>query len=108
MKRLACLALIGALALGGCVSAVVGHGGGYGSATPAGAAADSDAQLVREVRARLAAEKGLASTAMEVRAREGMVTLRGRVASPAQRAAAERAARSVPGVKAVVSELEVR
>lgn len=107
MKWLAGLALIGALALGGCVSAVVGHGGGYGSATPAGAA-DSDAQLVSEVRARLAAEKGLASTALEVRAREGMVTLRGRVASPAQRAAAERAARSVPGVKAVVSELEVR
>ena len=107
MKWLACLALSGALALGGCVSAVVGHGGGYGSATPVGAA-DSDAQLVSEVRARLAAEKGLASTALEVRAREGMVTLRGRVASPAQRAAAERAARSVPGVKAVVSELEVR
>ena len=107
MKWLAGLALSGALALGGCVSAVVGHGGGYGSATPVGAA-DSDAQLVSEVRARLAAEKGLASTALEVRARDGMVTLRGRVASPAQRAAAERAARSVPGVKAVVSELEVR
>ena len=107
MKWRAGLALIGALALGGFVSAVVGHGGGYVSATPVGAA-DSDAQLVSEVRARLAAEKGLASTALEVRAREGMVTLRGRVASPAQRAAAERAARSVPGVKAVVSELEVR
>jgi outer membrane lipoprotein SlyB len=108
MKWPACLALIGALALGGCVSAVVGHGGGYGSATPAATAAHSDAQLVSEVRARLAAERGLASTAIEVRAREGMVTLSGRVASPAQRAAAERVARLVPGVKAVVSELEVR
>jgi osmotically-inducible protein OsmY len=37
-----------------------------------------------------------------------MVTLHGRVATAAQRATAERVARTVPGVKVVVSELEVK
>ncbi|MCC7461117.1 MAG: BON domain-containing protein [Gammaproteobacteria bacterium] len=106
--RLAGFALIGAWALGGCVAAVVGHGSGYGSATPASAASAADVQLASDVRARLGAAQGLPAAAIEVQAREGMVTLRGRVASAAQRATAERIARSVPGVKAVVSELEVR
>ena len=109
--RMAGFVLIVAVALGGCVAAVVGHGGGAAgpprgepSATPAG----SDARLASEVRARLATEKGLAAGGIEVRVREGTVTLRGRVAGAAQRAAAERVARSVPGVRAVVSELEVK
>ncbi len=104
--------LLVALPLGGCVAAVVGQGGsqggGPGASVPAPGTAAADAQLAADVRARLAADKSLPAGAIEVRAREGRVILRGRVASAAQRAAAERAARSVAGVKAVVSELEVR
>ena len=107
--RLAAFVLVGALVLAGCVAAVVGHGNGGGvAAPPAAAPAAADAGLATEVRTRLAAEKGLAAGGIEVRVREAKVTLRGRVASAAQRATAERVARSVPGVKAVVSELEVK
>jgi osmotically-inducible protein OsmY len=97
------LALACSIAVGGCVAAVVGQGGAAGAA----ATSPADAQLGAAVRARLAAEPGLPVGAISVSARAGTVTLRGRVASAAQRAAAERVARSVAGVRAVVSELEV-
>ncbi|MFO1399944.1 MAG: BON domain-containing protein [Steroidobacteraceae bacterium] len=108
--------LLVALPLGGCVAAVIGQGGGSAGSqaggqtvsAPAPSSVSADARLAADVRARLAAEKGLPAGAIEVRVRAGMVTLRGRVAGEAQRAVAERAVRSVPGVKAVVSELEVR
>jgi osmotically-inducible protein OsmY len=108
--RSAWLALFGAIGLGGCVAAVVRHGGeqgtGPGAAESAPAAKAADARLAADVRARLSAEKGLAAAAIEVRASEGLVRLRGHVAGAAGRALAERVARSVPGVKVVVSELE--
>jgi osmotically-inducible protein OsmY len=108
-KRLWLALLLPALALCGCVAAVVGSGGGYsdgqGGQT---AAARADAQLSGAVHARLAAEKGLPAGAISVAARDGMVTLHGHVATAVQRATAERVARTVPGVKVVVSELEVK
>ncbi len=101
-------ALIAALAVSGCVAAVVGQGGGPADAGRPAADAAADERIATGVRRRLAAEPGVSGAAIEVRVRGAVVTLRGQVAGAAQRAQAERAARSVQGVKAVVSELEVR
>ena len=98
------------LALSGCVAAVVGTGGGNqaGQEPRTAAAKQADAALSAEVKSRLAADKSLSAGAISVSATDGVVTLRGRVASSAQRAAAERDARATPGVKVVISDLEVR
>jgi hyperosmotically inducible periplasmic protein len=97
------------LVLAGCVASVVGTGGGNQAGQEQGRAAlQTDAALGAEVSARLAADKSLPAGAVSVDAHDGVVTLRGRVASSAQRAAAERDARATPGVKVVISELEVR
>jgi osmotically-inducible protein OsmY len=98
------------LVLAGCVASVVGTGGGNqpGQEQRPAAALQADAALGAEVSTRLAADKSLPAGAVSVDARDGVVTLRGRVASSAQRMAAERDARTTPGVKVVISELEVR
>jgi hyperosmotically inducible protein len=98
------------LVLGGCVAAVVGNGGGNqaGQQQRLAAALQADAALRAEVKSRLAADRSLAAGAISVDARDGVVTLRGRMASSAQRLAAERDAWGARGVKTVISNLEVR
>jgi len=108
--RTGAVAVTAVLALGGCVATVVGTGGGNqaGQQQRPAAALQADAALSAEVKAQLAADMSLPAGAISVDARDGVVTLRGRVASSAQRLAAERDARATPGVKMVISELEVR
>jgi osmotically-inducible protein OsmY len=113
MVKMARTGLLHALALSalcGCVAAVVGSGGGnQGVQAPRTAAAiQADAAVTAEVKSRLAADGGLAAGSIGVDTRDGVVTLRGRVASNAQRTAAERDAWAARGVKAVISNLEVR
>lgn len=112
MARTALLHALALSALCGCVAAVVGSGSGGGDqgvqAPRTTAATQADAAITADVRSRLAADGGLAAGSISVDTRDGVVTLRGRVASSAQRAAAERDAWGARGVKAVISNLEVR
>ncbi|MCC6368208.1 MAG: BON domain-containing protein [Bryobacterales bacterium] len=56
----------------------------------------------------LASQPGLDAASIRVSAADGIITLTGHVANHAGKAAAEHAAARVPGVHAVVTELEVR
>ena len=98
-----------ALSLGGCVAAVIGNAPNSGTAADSRARgqAGSDATLVSTVRTRLGADSQLRQAPIAVSAAGGTVTLRGKVASAAQRAAAERTVRGVAGVSAVNNQLEV-
>jgi hypothetical protein len=67
----------------------------------------SDSDLQRDVLAELEWEPSVTAAHIGVTAKDGVVTLRGDVPSYSERYAAERAAKRVYGVKAVVNELEV-
>lgn len=68
----------------------------------------SDRVVIAQVGEALRADPALVITAPSVRAIDGVVTLRGVVSSHAMRELAERVARSVRGVRDVVSQLEIR
>jgi osmotically-inducible protein OsmY len=67
-----------------------------------------DAQLVEEMRARLARERWVASRGIVVQAQDGVLTLLGLVESEAEKAAFETMARAIEGVKGVQSRLLVK
>jgi osmotically-inducible protein OsmY len=98
------------LALGGCVAAVIGgSGSGTAGAPAAGSATVSpDSRITAAVQGRLAADPLLKGLAIAVATRGGAVTLAGTVRSSAQRAAAERAARTVDGVTSVTNTVTVK
>ncbi|MBS0389298.1 MAG: BON domain-containing protein [Proteobacteria bacterium] len=108
-KALRTLAVLASASLAGCVAAVIGHAPNSGTAgdSRARAAVAPDAALVTAVRAKLNANAKLRIAPITVNAAGGTVLLSGSVANAAQRAAAERAARSVAGVVAVNNQLEV-
>ncbi len=91
----------------GCVAAVIGNAPGSGTPADQRAAVRSAAPLDATVRARLGADPALRGAPISVSAAGGTVTLSGTVATAAQRAAAERTARSVAGVSAVNNQLKV-
>jgi osmotically-inducible protein OsmY len=68
----------------------------------------TDQQIQREVLAELEWDARVRSTEIGVAVKDGVVTLTGWVDSYAKKAAAERAAHSVRGVKAVANDIEVR
>jgi len=68
----------------------------------------TDTRIESEVKARLVAEHDANLTRLGVMSREATVYLSGAVESEDQKAKAETVARGVPGVKRVVSTLEVR
>src|SRR5262249_39656177 len=108
-KALALITVAAGCLLAGCVAAVIGNAPSSGTAgdTRARGEAASDAALASAARARLGADMQLRHAPITVSATAGTVTLRGKVASAAQRVAAERAVRSVDGVSAVNNQLEV-
>ena len=67
-----------------------------------------DTTITTTVKTQLAAEKGSSLTRVGVDTNRGVVTLTGVVSSAADRAAAERVARRVGGVKNVVNSLQVQ
>lgn len=67
-----------------------------------------DTTITTTVKTKLAAEKGSTLTRVSVDTSRGVVQLSGVVASPADKALAERVARSVGGVKSVVNNLQVQ
>jgi osmotically-inducible protein OsmY len=109
-KALALVNVAAGLLLGGCVAGVIGNAPNSGTAADSRArgAASSDATLGAAVRARLGADPQLRQVPITVSAVDGAVTLRGKVASAAQRVSAERVVRSVAGVSAVNNQLEVK
>jgi osmotically-inducible protein OsmY len=68
----------------------------------------TDLELKKNVESELAWEPSINAAEIGVAAKDGIVTLTGRVASYWQKTTAERAAARVFGVKALVNELEVR
>jgi osmotically-inducible protein OsmY len=68
----------------------------------------SDSELKRDVENELRWERSVDEAHIGVTARDGVVTLTGNVPSYAEKAAAERAAKRVYGVKGVADELEVK
>jgi VCBS repeat-containing protein len=68
----------------------------------------SDAQLRKDIEDELACEPSVDADALGVAAKDGIVTLSGHVSSYAEKVAAERAAARVLGVKAVVTEMDVK
>ena len=67
-----------------------------------------DTTITTTVKTKLAAEKGSTLTRVGVDTNRGVVTLTGVVASAADRAAAERVARGVGGVKSVANNLQIQ
>ncbi len=95
-------------AVSGCATAVLTDMGG--GARPDGRSAAEiarDADIEAAVQARLARDPQLARAAVEVRVRDGVVHLRGRVGSARLRERAVRLARGVPGVRRVLAQLAV-
>jgi len=68
----------------------------------------TDLTLHASVSASVRGALGTAAAAINVAVRDGVVTLVGTVATPAEKLAAERAAQQVAGVHAVADELEIR
>jgi osmotically-inducible protein OsmY len=68
----------------------------------------TDLELKKKVESELTWEPSINAAEIGVAAKDGIVTLTGRVQSYWEKSSAERAASRVSGVKAVVNELEVR
>ena len=106
------LATIASWALSGCAAALVGGAaaGGYYAGKDQRTASQiaRDGALTTEVKSKMVADKDVKALDVNVDTYENVVILRGTVRTTAQRAAAERVARSARGVKSVRNELKVR
>jgi len=67
-----------------------------------------DTTITTSVKTKLAAEKGITLTRVQVDTNRGVVQLTGVVDSAADRSKAEQVARGVGGVKSVVNNLQVK
>ena len=67
-----------------------------------------DTNITTSVKTKLAAEKGITLTRVQVDTNRGVVQLTGVVDSAADRSKAEQVARGVGGVKSVVNNLQVK
>jgi osmotically-inducible protein OsmY len=90
--RAALLATLVATAVGACATADLSH----------------DRRIEAEIKARLVAQADANLTRLGVESTEGTVALTGTVESERHKALAEQVAREVPGVKRLLSTLQVR
>jgi osmotically-inducible protein OsmY len=67
----------------------------------------SDSSITAAVKSKLVGDKQVAARNVDVNTEEGIVYLMGRVGSQAEKAEAERLARTVDGVRDVVNHLQV-
>jgi osmotically-inducible protein OsmY len=102
------------LALGGCAGVLVvgglgaAAGGGYAAAQERGVNGTvEDITLKNDVDRALLQTNPAIQEAVNTTVYDGRVLLSGRVTTPEMRAAAERAARATPGVRALYDEIEV-
>jgi hyperosmotically inducible periplasmic protein len=98
------LLLLAVFAAAGSVAAGCGHDPDAGVTLVT--LASADAATSQQVRAELA-DYGIDHQAIQIETANGTVTLLGSVGTPAERTAAEAAARAVAGVRAVRNELSV-
>jgi hyperosmotically inducible protein len=77
-------------------------------AAPAHAGAISDAWITSKVRFQLISHPGIAPFSIDVKTRDGTVTLAGDVGAQVDKRDAERTAMKVDGVKDVRNELEIK
>jgi hyperosmotically inducible protein len=106
------LAMVAAWTLSGCAAALIGGAaaGGYYAGKDERTASQiaKDGAITTEVKSKMVADREVKALDVNVDTRENVVILRGTVRTTAQRAAAERVARSAKGVKSVRNELKVR
>ncbi len=106
------LAVVAGWALSGCAAALIGGAaaGGYYAGKDERTASQiaRDGAITSEVKSKLIADREVKALDVNVDTRDNVVILRGTVRTTAQRAAAERVARSAKGVKSVRNELKVR
>lgn len=104
--------LLASGSLCGCVAAVVGGAaaGGYyaGKDERSADRIAQDAAITADVKARLIAEPGIRALAINVDTYDGQVTLKGEVATAAQRSTAASIANKVKGVKSVRNDLTLK
>ena len=74
---------------------------------PAASKPVSDDFLIDTIRQKLAADQVVKGGAIDVDVKNGVVTLKGKVQEPKQKAKAEKLAKKVNGVKSVVNELTI-
>jgi hyperosmotically inducible protein len=118
MKRLLTMTVValGLLAAGGCSQSdkaqvnenVQGMRQQIDKAADDAKTAASNAALESKVKARLSTQKGLDTRAVDVKAQNGTVTLKGDIASREQADMAERVARETDGVQSVTNDLMLR
>ncbi|MGQ0833571.1 MAG: BON domain-containing protein [Gammaproteobacteria bacterium] len=105
-------ALAAAVMLSGCAAVLVGGAaaGGYYAGKDERTAKQiaADSATTSSVKTKLITDTAVKALDVNVDTREGVVFLRGTVDKAEQRAAAERIARSVKGVKGVRNELRVK
>lgn len=101
-----------AFVLSGCTAALIGGAGagGYYAGKDHHATRHSagDAAITSAVKSKLLVTPEVKSLKLNVETHEGVVSLRGEVRTAKQWSAAERAARSVEGVKDVKNELRLK
>lgn len=106
------LAVVAAGALSGCAAALIGGAaaGGYYAGKDERTASQiaRDGAITSEVKSKMIADREVKALDVNVDTRDNVVILRGTVRTTAQRAAAERVARSAKGVKSVRNEIKVR
>ncbi len=70
--------------------------------------ANNDGFLYDTIRTRLASDVIVKGGAIELDVKDGVVTLKGHVQEPKQKARAEALAKKVKGVKSVINELQIQ
>lgn len=80
---------------------------GAGAASTGASEASNDAQITSKVNSAMTQEERLRAANLEVEAKDGVVTLKGKVASEQAKERAAELARGVEGVQSVRNELEV-
>ena len=100
------------LGVSGCAAALIGGAaaGGYyaGKDERTAGRITEDAAVTSAVKSKLFASRDVKALDVNVDTYEGVVSLRGTVHTAAQRAVAERLARTAKGVKSVRNELRVK
>lgn len=110
MNRIAGLAVVAALTLGGCVPLVLGAGG----AAAVGASQDrgleqavDDNEIAFEINRRLLAKNADLYSGVSTQVRKGRVLLTGSVPKPEDRVTVTRLVWTIGGVREVINELKV-
>ena len=110
MKHIVLLGFLSwVLALSGCASLLIGNSGNSHSNSSRGSSSSSsDARITNTVNSALVRERGISSLDVYVSTYNGVVTLKGYVASTALKNRAGQVAASSSGVKSVRNQLRIK